>query len=275
MEKLLPLLHDNFIPEVYAEYLIPYAAVAISILAVLLLYPLLSRLGRFSLPVSSILGLGLFAGLEWFIERKTIYSSMAFSALRWRLLNSTGFTDASHAFYKLFDPTYRMHYLLFSFLLILLVTGVLYNYKARRSIFYLQTLSTALFAVSCAAVSFLSFSKGKVIILVPYSTLITGIFLLLAGLSFGIYLAGFLSGRNALVSVFLPAAGALLLTAATFKGEYKMLDGVLYRFGYAKLFQVLPYTEVTMADFLIIPASGLFTALLVYAARRCKAKAEY
>ena len=275
MEKLPPLLHENFIPEVYAEYLIPYAAVAISILAVLLLYPLLSRLGRFSLPVSSILGLGLFAGLEWFIERKTIYSSMAFSALRWRLLNSMGFTDASHAFYKLFDPTYRMHYLLFSFLLILLVTGVLYNYETKRSIFFMQTLSTALFAVSCAAVSFLSFSKGKVIILVPYSTLITGIFLLLAGLSFGIYLAGFLSGRNALVSVFLPAAGALLLTAATFKGEYKMLDGVLYRFGYAKLFQVLPYTEVTMADFLIIPASGLLTALLVYAARRYNAKAEY
>jgi hypothetical protein len=46
-------------------------------------------------------------------------------------------------------------------------------------------------------------------------------------------------------------------------GEYKMLDGVLYRFGYSKFFQPLPYTVIAPADILVILASGALTAAIV------------
>ena len=62
-------------------------------------------------------------------------------------------------------------------------------------------------------------------------------------LAFGLYMAGFLSGKRRLVSVFIPAAAAILTAGAMYYGEYRMLDGILYRFGYTKVFQSLPYSS--------------------------------
>ncbi len=275
--------YGNILPEEYAQHVIPYAAVCSSILVTISLYPIVSKIRRFSVPAASIIGLGLFAGVEWFIEKNTINTMAAYSTFQWQLTHSVGITDAMHSFHKLYDPTYRMHHLLVSFLLILLITGTVYNYgnvmplndRAKKAVFCMQAIFTVLFIVFCAAVNITHFFNGPSGSLAPFSSVITGFFFVLAGVNFGIYLAVYLINKNMLISILLPAAGTCLITLVTYLGEYRALNGVLYRFGYTKLFQMTPFTVMTLTDMLIVPASGLLTALLVYAAREYGKKAEF
>ena len=115
-------------PEDYAHLVIPYAAVCSSLLITTILYPLLSKLPKYSVAAASILGLGLFAVMEWYIEGLTIFAPKAQSAFQWQLVQNIGITDTTLAFHKLFDNTYRIHYLVVSLLLILLVTDMVYSY---------------------------------------------------------------------------------------------------------------------------------------------------
>jgi hypothetical protein len=269
-------------PDDYAQLVIPYAAVCSSILITIMLYPLLSKLRRYSVLAASILGLGLFAGMEWYMEGLTINAPMAYSAFQWQLIQNISITDAILAFHKLYDNTYRIHYLLISLLLILLVTGIVYTYEkvvsskdqARRNILYLQIFLTVLFVALCV-VSNITYIFGETDdYLTPYSSVFTRSFFVLAGLASGVYLAGLLIEKNRLVSIIAPAAAACLITAAMYFGEYKILDGVLYRFGYANLFQHTPVSVVTPANILIILLSGLLTVLLVEVICKYSKKAD-
>jgi hypothetical protein len=274
---VLSFQNGRILPEYYEQTVIPYAAVCSSILLTLLLYPLLSKLRRFSLPSATVFAAGLFLGLEWYMENITIHSPEALSAYKWQLESHIGSAEATQAFQMLYDNTYRIHYYITSLMLIVLVIGLIYSYEnriqseegGRKNLFRLQLIFTILFVVFCAfvnAASYLrkvSFLTEAVDYLISLSPTLTVFFNLVMSLAFGLYMAGFLSGKRRLVSVFIPAAAAILTAGAMYYGEYRMLDGILYRFGYTKVFQSLPYTIVTAADAFVILGSGALTALFI------------
>ena len=268
---VIQLQNGEILPEDYTQYVIPYAAVCTSILLTVFLYPLLSKLKKFSIWVASIFGVGLFIALELYMEGITINSPKAQSTLQWQLLSCIGTTQAMQAFQKLYDNTFKIHYFLISFLLILLIVGVVYRFgivvtsrdRSKRRLLIVQIAFTILFILFSLLANVTAFFREAVNYLTPLSSILTGSYFIVMGVTFGIYLAGFLEGRNWFVSVFLPALAALSVTSAMYYGEYRMLDGVLYRFGYTKFFQPIPYTVVAPADLLIIVASGAITAILI------------
>jgi hypothetical protein len=257
-------------PDDFAQYVIPYAAAFSSILLTVFLYPLISRQKRFSVLTASLLSMGLFIGMEWYIESMTINTSKAQAAFQWQLVSSIGTTETTQAFQKLFDSTFRIQSALISFLLILFIVGMIYNYKnvlssndrVKRNLFRLQVFLTVLFIAFCITANIPSSFREAVDFLSPHSSVLTSCFFVLMGVTFGVYLAGFLSGKSRMISLVLPAACAFLITASMYYGEYKMLDGVLYRFGYSKFFQQLSFTRVTPVDMLITFVSGMLTAFL-------------
>jgi hypothetical protein len=268
---VLQFMHGSIQPEDYANYVIPYTAVGLSILIPVILYPLLSKLKRFSVPAASVLGSGLFLAVEFYIENVTLNSPEAQSTLQWQLASCIGTPAAMQAFQKLYDNTFKIHYFLISFTIILLVLGTVYSYgnvmftkdRERKNMLRLQMVCIVLFIAFCIFANFTAFFRNAVDYLSPLSSLLTGAYFVILGLTFGSYLAGFLADRNKFVSVWLPAIAAFLVTSAMYYGEYKMLDGVLYRFGYSKFFQPLPYTVIAPADILVILASGALTAAIV------------
>lgn len=265
---VLRFLHGSIQPEDYANYVIPYTAVSISVLIVVILYPLLSKLKRFSVLAASVLGSGLFLAIELYIENITLNSPEAQSTLQWQLASCIGTTAAMQAFQKLYDNTFKIHYFLISFTIILLVLGTVYSYDyvmsgrnlERKNMLRLQMACTVLFLAFSIFANLTSFYRDTLIHLSPLSSVLTGSYFVLLGLTFGVYLGGFLAGKSRFLSVWLPAAFAILMTLSMYYGEYKMLDGVLYRFGYSKFYQPLPYSVVAPSDISVILASGGFTA---------------
>lgn len=268
---VIHMMNGSIQPEDYANYVIPYTAVCLSILIGVILYPLISRLKRFSIPVATMLTIILFLGIELYIESITLNSPEAQSTLQWQLASCIGTTAAMQAFQKLYDNTFKIHYFLISFTIILLVIGIVYSYgnvmlskdKERKNILRLQIVCTVLFIAFCIVANFTAFFREAVDYLSPLSSILTGAFFVVLGLTAGAYLAGFLTGRSSFVSVGLPSIGALMTTSAMYYGEYKLLNGVLYRFGYSQFFQPLPFTVVAPVDIMVILVSGGLTALVV------------
>ena len=216
---VLSFQNGRILPEYYEQTVIPYAAVCSSILLTLLLYPLLSKLRRFSLPSATVFAAGLFLGLEYYMENITIHSPEALSAYKWQLESHIGSAEATQAFQMLYDNTYRIHYYITSLMLIVLVIGLIYSYEnriqseegGRKNLFRLQLIFTILFVVFCAfvnAASYLrkvSFLTEAVDYLISLSPTLTVFFNLVTAWPLA-YMAGFLSGKRRLVSVFIPAA---------------------------------------------------------------------
>ncbi|HHY81222.1 MAG TPA: hypothetical protein GX505_00890, partial [Clostridiales bacterium] len=126
---ILYIRHGVIRPDDYANYVIPYSALCASILVMLLLYPLLSKLKRFSALAAAILGSGLFLALELYMENITINSPEAQSTLQWQLFSCIGTPAAMRAFLKYYDNTFKIHYFLISFVILILIASIVYNYK--------------------------------------------------------------------------------------------------------------------------------------------------
>ena len=168
--------------------------------------------------------------MEWYIEGLTIFAPKAQSAFQWQLVQNIGITDTTLAFHKLFDNTYRIHYLVVSLLLILLVTDMVYSYgrlisskdRPKKNILYLQFFLTGLF-ILLYIVSNIPYILGESAdFITQYSSVLTISFFSLAGVVSGVYLAGFLINFNRWISVLLPAAAACLTNTAMYN-EYKMV----------------------------------------------------
>jgi hypothetical protein len=264
----IQLLQGNIRAEEYARYVIPYTAVCGSIVLTVALFPLIARLKRFSTIAATILGVCLFIGFELYIEKITINTPEAQSALAWQLYSSLGTTAGMKAFERLYDHSFRIHYFLVSFTIILLVVGIVYGYgrmiatgdRRKRTIYRFQTILTVLFLTLCIPANFTCLFREPTGLLSPIYPYLTGSFVIVLAVTLGLYLAGFFVGRNRLLSVGLPATAAILACTFMYYGEYKLLDGVLYRFGYSNLYQRLPYAVVTPIDLMTIILSGIITA---------------
>jgi hypothetical protein len=131
----------------------------------------------------------------------------------------------------------------------------------------LQLIFTVLFLALCIVANFTGFFRDATEYLTPISSYLTGSFFVLLGVTAGVYTAGYFVGQNRLLSVLLPSVTAVIICSLMYYGEYRLLDGVLYRFGYSNLYQPLPYAVAAPIDLLIILITGAITAGLTSLAR--------
>lgn len=273
---ILQLQNGSIRPEDYARYVIPYTAICLSILISVGLYPVLAKLRRFSNLAATVLGLGLFIGFELYMESITINSPIARSTVEWQLFSCIGTPAAIQAFQKPYSDAYKIHYFLVSFVIIVLIISLFYGYgnwvagkvRSNRISLRLQLISTVLLLGLCVFANLTGFFRNTAHYLSPLSSFLTGTFFIVLGVSLGIYVGSYLVGRRKVISIVLPAVAAALTCSLMYYGEFKLLDGELYRFGRNGLFEGLPYITVSPVDLVIIALSGLVTALLMDAVEK-------
>ncbi|MFZ5986517.1 MAG: hypothetical protein ACOYWZ_05235 [Bacillota bacterium] len=273
---ILHFQNGSIRPEDYARYVIPYTAICISIIISVALYPVIAKLKRLSNLVATVLGLGLFVGIELFMENITINSPTVQSAVQWQLFSCIGTPDAVRAFQRAYSSAYKIHYFLVSFVIIVLIIGLVYGYgkliatgdRSYKISLRLQFTTAAILLLLCVFANFTGFFRGSAQYLSPLSAFLTGTFFIVLGAAFGIYVGSYLIDKNKILSVSLPAAAAIFICSVMYYGEFKLLDGKLYRFGQSYLFEGIPYIAVSPADIIIILISGAVTALTMNAARK-------
>ena len=152
---LLYWRNGSIAPEEYARYAIPYTAISLSILITAALYPLLMRLKQWSALAATVLALGLFVGVELYMEGIVINSPLIQKAVTVQLMSCVYTPRAVVSFQGVYDDTYKIHYFLVSFVMVALVVNVVYGYgrlfsgqAVRKPALAMQTAAAALF-VGC------------------------------------------------------------------------------------------------------------------------------
>lgn len=276
--KIIILQYQNgsIRPEDYARYVIPYTAICVAILISVALYPVIARLKGLSTLVATSLGLILFVVLELFMEGITINSPTAKSTVQWQLLSCIGTPDAVRAFRKAYSDAYKIHYFLVSFVIIVLVIGIVYGYgrlvargdRLNQIPLRLQLIAVAVLLTLCVFANFTGFFRDVSPYLSPLSAFLTAMFFIVLGVTAGIYAGSRLIGKNKGLSLGFPAFVAILVCSVMYYGEFKLLDGKLYSFGQSYFFTGIPYIAVSPVDMVIIIVSGIITALLMNITRK-------
>ena len=84
----------------------------------------------------------------------------------------------------------------------------------------------------------------------------------LFGVTAGVFVGSFLLGKRKLISVWLPAISASVMTLLMYIGEMILLNGHVYILGSGLLFEGLPGVVFAPIDLFIIVVSGCVTALV-------------
>lgn len=305
---VLQLADGSIRTEDYARYVIPYTALCLSVLTAAALYPLISKLRRFAALAATMLALGLFVGGELYMESITVRNASVppnitsaaapnsqgsaingaadQTAADWQLFScvaspqavkaalnpdSAGDSAVGNALRQDYNDSFRIHYFLVSFVLIALVTGLVYGYgrayspesRADKRPLRLQLATAVILLGLCVFANFTGFFRGTEEYQPPLPSLLTGLFFVALGTAAGIYLGSRLLGRNGVFSVVLPAAASVIVCSVMYYGEYKLLGGTLYRFGTSPFFQPLPGVALAPADFLVILLAGGATGLVL------------
>lgn len=268
---ILQLQNGSIRPADYARYVIPYTAICGSILISTALHPVITRLKRWSNLVATVFGLGLFVGIELFMESITISGSKAQSTVEWQLFSCIGTSAAVQAFQKIYSGAYKIHYFLVSFVIIAIIINIIYGYgkiitggnRSSKILLHFQLIMMVILLGLCVFANFTGFFRDTVDYLSPLSAFLTGTFFVVLGVTVGIYVGSCLIGKRKVLYVILPAIAALLTCSIMYYGEFKLLGGKLYLFGYSYFFKGIPYIVVSPVDIAVIIISGVITALLM------------
>ena len=96
----------------------------------------------------------------------------------------------------------------------------------------------------------------------PLSASLMTAFFILLGVTVGVFLGSFLLGKRKLVSIWIPAISASMMTFLMYIAEMFLLNGHLYSFGSGFIFESLPGIVFAPFDLLVILLSGCITALV-------------
>ena len=97
------------------------------------------------------------------------------------------------------------------------------------------------------------------------------VFFILLGVTAGILAGSFTLNKPKLISVWIPAAAASVMTLVMYIGEMILLNFHLYILGDGFLFRSIPGIVLAPIDLLIILASGTVTACISVLLNRKKA----
>ena len=109
---------------------------------------------------------------------------------------------------------------------------------------------------------FTAFWRDGSIQVSPLSASLMTAFFILLGVTVGVFLGSFLLGKRKLVSIWIPAISASMMTFFMYIAEMFLLNGHLYSFGSGFIFESLPGIVFAPFDLLVILLSGCITALV-------------
>jgi hypothetical protein len=149
--------------------------------------------------------------------------------------------------------------------------------KKRCKSLILQSICSAVFLGLCILACFTAFWRDGSIQVSPLSAALMTVFFVLFGVTAGVFVGSFLLVKRKLISVWLPAISASVMTLLMYIGEMFLLNGHLYSFGSGFIFDGLPGIVFAPIDLLVILLSGCITVLvfsLLNNDRDCFNKAE-
>ncbi len=266
----------------YPKYVIPYTPVCIALIISAAILPIIYKLARrFSQLITSAVGVVVFLVVERLFEKIEVKEALVVDLLgqgtvpleSWQLSLCIATPEVLEAIgkptYAESNPVYKIHFYIIAILIVVCVIGILCGFtkmilEGRRDIkksLAVQTASVAVFIGLCIFACFTAFYRNGTINISPLSSFLTGLFFVVFGVTFGMYIAGFLRGKNRWLTVCVPALCASAMTVVMYIGELFLMGGEVFRFGDGAFFQPLGIVPLSLCDISIILLSGVITAL--------------
>jgi len=291
-------------PDQYANYVVPYTAICVSLVFFAAMLPLFMRMKRLAFPVGIGLTCGLFFVVERFFENMQIRvsrmtlidtstlspvgtgSSSNATADAWQAAlcvvspdargQSLTYASQDSFFYVLADSTYKIHYYLISLVLILMVCGLIYGIAkmlrtediSQRKPLFLRGVSTATLVALCVFANSTAFFRQAAPIQTPLASILTALFFVVLGAAVGIYCGSYLLSKGKRLGITIPLLLSIAITILMYVGEAAMMQGNLYRFGSGWFFSGLPGIVLAPVDILVVLLSGGLTCLALSVARK-------
>jgi len=280
------LVNGTVMKENYPKYIIPYTPISIAIIVGVLLMPLFIRfLKRLALVGGAIAATGIFFGSELLLEQKVVVSTAeTVTKLKdWQMYmcyvppEGWGETVTTYKTQTAVDilmgdynPAFKLHFYIISIVLIVTILNCLYGFgqmikngdKKRFKSLILQSVCSLVFLGLCILACFTAFWRDGSIQVSPLSASLMTVFFVLFGVTTGVFIGSFLLGKRKLMSIWIPAISASVMTLFMYIAEMFLLNGHLYSFGSGFIFDGLPGIVFAPIDLLVILLSGCITALV-------------
>lgn len=288
------IVNGSVLKENYPKYIIPYTPMSIAVIIGLVLMPLCMKLfGRSAFAGGSTIAVAAFFALEFLFEQKIVVSTgeIVTKLEDWQMFmcyvppEGWGTTTyktqtAVEILMGEYDPAFKLHFYIISLVLIITILNSLYGFGqiirsgegSRLKSMVVQSACSAAFLGLCILACFTAFWRDGSIQVSPLSAVLMAVFFALLGITAGAFAGSFLLGKKKMVSVWLPASVASLMTLLMYLGEMILLNGHLYSFGTGILFESLPGIVLAPVDLGIIVASGCITAWIFTLLNREKVK---
>ena len=295
----------------YPKYVIPYTPMCIAIIVSAALIPLFYRYARRATQIiSSTVGVGVFLVAEWLFEQIEVltisspwYIDLTYNDYVKELIQSgsknieilmpvdswqLGLCAATPEVlisigkptYTDNNPAYKVHFYIIAILIIVCAVGILCGFtkmireerrEMKRSLIT-QTVALALFVGLCILACFTAFYRNGTIYISPLSSFLTGLFFVVFGCTFGLFIAGFVYRKKPWVAYTLPTVSACAMTVVMYIGELVLMGGKVYVFGFGPFFSPIGAFPLSPCDILIILVSGLIALGLTVFLRARKSK---
>lgn len=277
------MLRYGVVPmERYPKYIIPYAPIALAVIAATALLPLLQkRIARFDLPAALAIALAVFFAAERLLETRVLVLArenepVILESWQMSLCYVPPEYDQSRAWQAVnvllggYSPSFKLHFYLISVVLIGALLNSIYGFgrllqsgdTRRRRALTVQTAAAVTFLGMCIWACFTSFYRTGELLVPAVSAVLMAVFFILIGATVGTFVGSFTLGRRPWLSVLLPATVAVLTTLLMYIGELSLLNGSLYRFGEGFFFAQLPVVRLAPVDIAIVLTAGGVTALI-------------
>lgn len=273
----------TLLAEHYPKYVIPYAPIALAVLAATALMPVFYRYAKkHALTAASIFALAVFFTAELLLESQVLVTSTITETVSnlegWQLALcsvppenfATRTWRAVDVLIGDYSPAFKIHFYLISITLILALLNVLYGFgqtlrsgnHCRKKALIVQSVCTLIFLGLCIFACFTAFFRDGELTVSPISAGLMALFFIVFGITAGTYAGSFLLGRKKRWSVAAPSVLAAAVTLAMYVGEMVLLHGHLYQLGAGRFFTALPGIVLSAADLCVIAASGLLNAVI-------------
>ena len=280
------LVNGTVMKENYPKYIIPYTPISVAIIAGVLLMPLFIKgFKRFAFAGGAAAATGVFFGSELLFEQKVVVSTAeTVTKLEdWQMYmcyvppEGWGETVTTYKTQTAVDilmgdysPAFKLHFYIISIVLIITILNCLYGFgqmiksgdKKRCKSLILQSICSLVFLGLCILACFTAFWRDGSIQVSHLSASLMTVFFILLGVTVGVFLGSFLLGKRKLVSIWIPAILAAVMTLLMYIAEMFLLNGHLYIFGSGFIFESLPGIVFAPIDLLVILLSGCITALV-------------
>ena len=290
------IVDGTVMKENYPKYIIPYTPISLALLLGVMAMPLFMKLNqRFALLGGSSAAIAAFLVIELLFEQKVVVTSTETKVVLedwqmfmcyvppggWKTITTHKTQTAVDILMGNYNPAFKLHFYIISIVLILTILNCLYGFgqmirsgeKNRKTSLILQSVASAVFLGLCILACFTAFWRDGSIQVSPLSASLMAIFFILLGVTVGIYAGSFLLERRRVLSVWVPAIIASLLTLSMYIGEMILLNGHLYSFGNGFMFNSIPGIVFAPVDIVIIVASGCITAAIFMLLERQKREA--